>query len=287
MLRITLAALAALALSAGTGRAQTAQPKSVFDVDAPTMTLGFDGQSDTELARGFHGGYRGGFGGYRGGYYGGYRGYYGGYRGYYGYGRGYYGGYYRPYYGYGYYRPYYSYGYYRPYYGYGYGGYGYGYGYPSYYYAQPYYYGGYYGCSSNGSADLVQAVPLNQLPSIPQVTSPNMPYAPNGNGNGNSNGNGGNFNYDGGPNNPVPLPSTNPQTPQYNPPAPQVNPQTPAIPTKGYLVSLPGSTSNSGYTYQAYGSQPTTPRTTTPARTNFAFPAYGETQKSSSFASGN
>jgi len=279
MLRITLAALAALALSAGTGWAQTAQPKSVFDVDAPTMTLGYDGQSDTELTRG----YRGGYGGYRGGYdyrggygYGGYRGYgYGGYRGYgYGY-RGYYGGYYRPYYSYGYYRPYYNYGYYQPYY---YSSY-----YPSYYYAQPYYYGGnYYGCS-NGSADLVQAAPLNQLPSVPQVTPPNMPYAP---GNGNGNGNGGNFNYDGGPNSPVPMPNTNPQTPQYNPPAPQVNPQTPAIPTKGYLVSLPGS-ANSGYTYQAYGAQPTTPRTTTPARTNFAFPAYGDTQKSSGFASGN
>jgi len=197
---------------------------------------------------GYYGGYRGGYGGYRGGYYGGYRGgYYGGYRGGYygGYRGGYYGGYrgyssyYRPYYGgyYNYYRPYYS-GYYQPYYYSTYSYYSYSpsyYGYSSYY---PSYsdYGdsSYYGTSDDSGADTYaicvrrqpatvyyyappqssyqqpsygysysypqqqQQQPPPSYQQAPSQAPQLMPKADE------------TFEYDGGPKNPVPMPSQKP-----------------------------------------------------------------------------
>jgi hypothetical protein len=200
----------------------------------PSAQDSIQGGTDTELVwwgRGWHGrGY------YGRGYYGGYgRAYYGGY----GYGRGYgyggygYGGYgygYRPYYYGSYYRPYYYGGgsYYSPYY-YG-GGYGGGYG-GSYY--SPYYYSSYYPCSGISVPTL--AFQPNGTSSNPLRSPSYMPPVTNGNGNSNSNGNGngngnGTYPYNGGPNNPVPLPNDG-TTPMNGPRG--------NIPLDGKLVSLP------------------------------------------------
>ncbi len=150
MWRGTLAATAGvLVWLAGTG---TAKADDVIrlggpSTDAKTMTLGFDGQADTELVRGggfrgggggFHGGgfHGGGFhgGGFRGGF-GGFRGGFGGFRG----GFGGFGGFRGGFIGRGFYRPYYA-GYWGGYYPYGYGfNYGY-YNYPIYSYYNPYTY---------------------------------------------------------------------------------------------------------------------------------------------------
>jgi hypothetical protein len=282
MLVRTLAGLAGVAaLFAGAQVARAADDviplRGAGSSSAATITLGYDGKADTELARyarggyggyrgghyggygGYRGGHYGGYGGYRGAYYGGYRGgHYGGYRGYYaGYGgyRGYYGGYYRPYYygNYGGYYPYYSSYYYSP----------------SYYYSTPYYDYGYYGCNTGVvAAPSVYAYQQPYYPSVqpygvqgqvygnyngysgvPQqngVTQPMPPVQPpNGNGT---------FPYDGGPNNPVPMPRQD-ATPAKS--APQA-------PTTLRLVSAP--------------SQPVRPAT------QFSFQAYGEDTRASGFA---
>jgi hypothetical protein len=214
---------------------------------------------DIELIRhrggyrgGYHGGYRGGYGGYRGGYYGGYRGaYYGGYRGgvSFSYGRGYYGGYHRPYYS--------SY-----YYG------GYGSSYPRHYgsrvyisagYYQPYssYYSPYYNyypsngyyCPLNGASVMPYATTLDSSPYAPvQNLQPGVTNAPAPQGPGT-------FRYDGGPSTPVPLPGQVQPAPTSKP-AP---PPPPAANTR--LVSIP--------------SQPAT---------GFAYPAYGQPARPTSFA---
>jgi len=274
--------LAALALLAWAGLAQADQPKSVFDngVDAPTITLQGDGDADTELVHGWRGGYgggwRGGYGGYGGGWGvgyrgwgGGYGGYYGGYRGWGGYGGGWGHGYYnRPYVNlsFGYYPRYYSSYHYRPW-SYGYSSYYspsyYGIGYSSYYY-QPYY-GGYYCINGTESDATVQATPLGQLPNVPSMPPADQQEQQP-------------FQYDGGPNSPVPLPSDSTQPQKNNQPAPQA-------PLKGHLVSIPGSPQSSGFAFPAYGSEAQIPAApAAPATSGFAFPAYGEQPQSSGFA---
>src|ERR1043165_235017 len=86
-----LAAGCAMLVQAGAGRADDVIRLGGGNVEATTQTLGFDGDVNTELMRGYHGGHHGGYhhGGYHAGYhhggyhhgyhYGGYR--YGGYRG--------------------------------------------------------------------------------------------------------------------------------------------------------------------------------------------------------------
>src|SRR5204863_6315029 len=89
MLFRSLAGLAGVAaLFAGAQVARAADDviplRGAGSSSAATITLGYDGKADTELARYARGGY-GGYGGYRGGHYGGYCGYrrgpYGGYGG--------------------------------------------------------------------------------------------------------------------------------------------------------------------------------------------------------------
>jgi len=292
MLVRTLAGLAGVAaLFAGTqvARADDVIPLKGGGSTTPAITLGYDGNSETELARyyrgggGFHGGYRGGFyGGYRGGFYGGYRGaYYGGYRGgfYAGY-RGGYGGYYGGYRGYyggyaGYYRPYYYSNYY-----------------PSYYYSTPYYSPYYdYGCSVGPGAygtvsqlNVVQqyqgAPYAAQQPYYPSVTPYGTPQGYNGyNGVPQQNYNGvpqqgfsgyngnpqpmpppvqpnnGTYPYDGGPNQPVPVPRQDSAPTKFAPQAP----------TTLRLVNTPGQA------------------VTTPT-SQFSYPAYGEDNRASGFA---
>jgi len=291
MLRKCLAAVGALAALAWIGAARADEPTSgAASVDAPTITLQGDGQADTELVKGFHGGgfHGGGFhgGGFHGGYHGGYHGgFHGGYHvGHYGHHHGgwggYYAGYYRPwYYGYSsYYYPSYSYAsYYAPSYCY------------TPYYSMPYAYSYYPAAYSyvgytpatvavtyatNGTAaNTVPTVPLNQQYYMPPATS-----GPATNGSASFPGPGGTPIYDGGPANLVPMPQDVP-TPQKGVAAPQA--------PKGYPVSITGPVQNSGHTFPAFGETSTTPapKTATPAG-NFAFPAYGEQSKTSNFASG-
>jgi len=268
-----LATVATLAALAWIGVARADQPSpGASSVDAPTITLQGDGQADTDLVRGYHGGgYHGGghHGGYHG-HYGGNRGYYGGYHnhGYYGGYKNYYGGYYRPYYA-NYYRPYfagysyYSSPYYANYYTPAYNNY-----YPSYYYPPAYSY-----CIGGTTQDYAAApTPLNSQPYMPPVTS-----AAPGQGPPTAGLPGGTpkpYQYDGGPNSPVPMPQDTPEPQKGN---------GPLLPLKGYPVSITGSPQNSGYTFSAYGQ----PSAMTPAtKTQFAFPAYGEKSKSSNFAVG-
>jgi len=257
--------------------------KGSANVNTPTLTLGNDGQSETELARyargGYGGGYRGGhvghYGGYRGGYhgghvghYGGYRGgYYGGYRGYYG---GYYGGYRGGYYGgyAGYYQPYYSsysyspYVYTTPYY----------YSSPSYYYSSPSYYSApYYNgcCDTTANVNIVATRSVVQQPNLLNGTPYSVQPSVRGysgepplNGNNNNNppvmppvqqGNG-TYPYDGGPVAPVPMPRQD------------ANPakSAPAAPATLRLVTYP--------------SQPVQ------QQSQFSFRAYGEDTRASGFA---
>jgi len=273
-----LAGVAALFAGAQVARADDVIPlKSSGTGAASTITLGYNGSADTELARygrggyggGGYGGYRGGFhGGYRGGYaghYGGYRGFYAGYRGFYGgYHRPYYAGFYRPYYG-GYYgSPYYYNSYYStPYYG------GYGGG----YYSAPYYD---YGCSATpGTYGAVTQLSVVQQPYYPSVqpygvqygvqpyngtpygvpqqgisgyggAAPQQPMPPLPSGDGT-------FPYDGGPTIPVPMPRQDAAPAKSAPPAT----------TTLRLVNT--------------GGQPAPP-------TQFSFPAYGEDNRASGFA---
>jgi len=285
MLRKCLTAVGALAALAWVGAVRADEPASgAASVDVPAITLQGDSEADTELVRGWHGGH----GGYHGGFHGGYRGgFHGGYHGGY---HGHYHSYYRPFYNsyYSYYRPYYNYGYSNyGYSNYGYSNYGYSY-YPSYCsYSMPYvsygypasysyasyspYYSpySYYPINGNGVS------PAQTMPLADQayVLPPANQVQPNGNGAPN-----GKYQYDGGPNSPVPVPQQDAPVPQKG-----VAPQ----PLKGYPVSITGPVQNSGLTFPAYGDTAPTPapKTAAPA-SNFAFPAYGEQSKGSGFATG-
>jgi hypothetical protein len=212
--------------------------------DAKTVTLGYDGQSDTMLMRGVHGGgfrggfgggFRGGFVGFRGGFGGGFRGGFVGFRG------GYYGGYRGGFYG-------------------GYGGFYGGYGYWPYYAAYtPYYFPPpvcyptpvytYY--PVGGDVTVVQAAKIYRPTYVaPDRESLPQPYGPPSGPMPFSNGT---YPYDGGPANPIPLPRGADQAPMGQPVAPKIAP-----PTDGRLVSLPTaqpatSAANSGFAYPAYG----------------------------------
>jgi len=285
-----LGAVAVLALWGWTGMARADEPGSAArDGGAKTFTLGFDGQADTDLVRGYRGGhvahYGGGhYGGYGRAYYGGYgRGYYGGYgRSFYGYGRGFYGNYYRPYYGgfyagyRSYYRPYYYAGYYPQYYSSGYySPYSSYYYAPSVYYSTPYYCPISYGVESlapaviNGSGAYYQGQPGYQgQPSYQGQpgANPVMPPAPAGNGSYPAQpDNGGTYPYNGGPGNQVPQQQ---QLPPDAAPIKGVPLKT--VPLEGKLVSLPPK-------------QATKTATAAPA-TRFAYPAYGEQSRETSFA---
>lgn len=160
------------------------------------------------------------------------------------------------------YRPF-SYGYSRSYYNYGYNNYGYNFSYyrpynysfyysrPAYYYSTPYYYSApYYSTPFYYSpynycpiGDTAPAMPyatsaqpsytvLRQAPTsanLPVLTPYSAPVDPNGT-----------YPYNGGPSNPVPLPSVQP--------APQAQP---TVPLEGRAVSLPKEEKK--YTYPAYG----------------------------------
>lgn len=244
------------------------QASDTIRLGGPSAEAGVVGATDTELVR-----WGRGFGGYGRGYGGGYgRGYYGG-----GYGRSYYGGYYaRSYYG-------------RGYYGGGYGGgyYGLPY-YSSYYY--PSYYGGYapyyYPCAGTPAPVVTaQAAPIYQpqyqsqyqpqyqpqaqLPAA-RPSVPYMPPIPNGNsGNGT-------YPYDGGPNNPVPLPKETI--------APLSAPPQGIIPLDGKLVSLPRGTTGGSSVIMTPDMQrlhfvSTTvpvPSRSSATTSRYTYPAYGE-----------
>jgi hypothetical protein len=199
--------------------------------------------------RGGFGGFRGGFGGFRGGFggfrsFGGFRGGFGGFRSFGGF-RGGFGGF-RSFYGYGGY-PWFGYGY--PWLGYG--GYpwlGYdAYGYGGYY---PLYgYGGYYGpCSGLTGGIYTLAMPATgsvaPLSGSPTLPSTN-PTPPQ------MPRDDGTYPYNGGPSTPPPDPKTIP--------VPATAPQR-TVPLEGRSVSLPK-----------------------PA-TKWAYPAYGETARRTSFA---
>lgn len=191
-----------------------------------TMNLLLTGDEDTVLTKygRYYGGY--GYGRYYGGYgryYGGYGRYYGGF-GYGGYNRGFgYSSFYRPYYGY----PRYSYGF----------SLGYNY-WPSYYY-RPYYYGSYY---SYNWAPSCYYYPISDIDQTAPVTTLEM----------NGIANGGYF-YNGGPENPVPLPKKEGKV------------EPPSVPLEGRPVSLPAPKAEekkSKFAYPAYGEEP--------GRTDFA-----------------
>ncbi len=262
----SMLAIGVLSLAAWTSQSQAqvlAPNQSVpAGVDAPTVTLEMNGnEADTELVH------------YRR------------------FSRGFYRGYARPVYGYGYRRSF-SYGFYRPYRGFSYSyyrgfypryGYRYSYSYyPRYYFPRNYYYsgyggfygGGFYGgfyCSDDQSTPTVN---LGELSPVPQVTVPYRQEQPQTFPAPNQPGNNG-YQYDGGPQNPVPVPST--PAPKKAKPAPQPG---------AVLVSLPGN-ENSGHTYRAYGervsNQPSS-QTTNTSTGGFAYPAYGETKSPSQFA---
>lgn len=229
--------------------------------DVMSLELKPGQDADLEEVRGGHGGHggwgrgggwgHGGWGGYRGGWGRGYG--WGGYRGwgYGGWGRGWgwggyrgwgYGGWYRPWGYYGYYRPWGWYG------GWGYPYYSYYsypvYSYPSYYYYSPYAVSYYY--PVNGAVGAAGAANSGDQILIQPRTLPNT---------------NGNFQYDGGPTNPVPLPGG------AAPPAPvpSTSPtRRPAAtaPLDGKLVSVPAAK---------------------PSSEKFAYPAYGE-KRSTNFA---
>jgi len=242
--------LAILAALAGwlqlSGPAQAADTfKLGMTVGAPTLTLGLEkNDAETQLVW-HHGFYRGGYGGFYG------RSFYGG-----GFGRGFYGGFYPRFaYGPSYYYPRYSsfsfgYNFSRPYY----------YAAPAYYYSAPSFYYSSPWCSPIGLSGRVAAtleVPLpmpNQLPPATQQQFPSTqqpPLAPElqpmqpveprqpvpGT-----------YDYDGGPQNPVPLPRNGVQE---NPT--RVLPR-PTVPLEGRPVSLPAK--NAKYSYPAYGEKP-------------------------------
>jgi len=264
---------AGLALLAGLVLTPATRAGDTFRLDMPgpaktsTLTLDTSDPSADLVATWYRGGFRGGFyGGYRGGYGGFYRGGYGGfYRG--GYGgfyRGGYGGFYRPYYGF--YRPSY-YSYYRPSYYPSVFSYGYGYGsYPSYYYPNYSSYG-YYPCGTTTAPVVtLQVAPTTRILQGSIVPAPTQPPAtmPPASSNGNTlptpTPNSGTFPYDGGPKSIVPMP------PAQEEEAPAIRPGGSSIrPADERFISFPepdlsartASTGNKGkWAYPAYGEQP-------------------------------
>ncbi len=251
--------------------------------DTPTQTLQDDG-SGADTIKTWHRGF-GGFGGYRGFGFGGYRGFgYGGlgYRGF-GFGglgyRGFgYGG--LGYRGLGFYRPFYYGGFYRPYYGLGlglglgyglgyglgfgglgyglgYGGLGYGIGYGGYYpgfgygmYGMGYGgyypgigYGGFYGpCAGVSGGVYTLAMPASGgiTPATTAVQPRYTDYATQQAPAGD-----GTYRYDGGPSSPVPNPKAAP--------VPQIAPER-SVPLEGRAVSLPKPATK--WAYPAYGEAP-------------------------------
>ena len=212
-------ALVALAVCAGLSKAQTGD---VLRLDirngGPTLTPGLDANDgDTQLVRGW------------------YRPHYG------------YGGFYRPSYYPRYYASYNSFYYARPSYNYGYAYYRPYYGYSNYYYAPPVYYSPsyyspYYWCPIGDSAPAMpyaaSAQPIYTVlrsgDSAPPALLPYpKPYVDNAVP-------GATYPYDGGPQNPVPMPGAQPQR---------------TVPLEGKAVSLPRSEPK--YTYPAYGEGPT------------------------------
>jgi len=243
---IWTALTAGLLLTAG----GVSQGSDTVRLGGPSAQAAIEGGTDNELVRYGHGHYGGG------------RGYYGG-------GRGYYGGYYGGFYGRSYYRPYYaSYSYYRPYYR----PYVYSY-YPSYYgasYYSPYYASYYYPCAGTVAPTvtlqtqqpITQAQSIYQTPAPPRINNVQpMPPASDSN----------TFPYNGGPNQPIPMPPQNDGAPISSPRG--------IIPLDGKLESLPRETGGgvspvsapNSWTYVRNGN---TAPTVNPTR--IAYPAYGE-----------
>jgi hypothetical protein len=219
-----MAAVGAVLVTALGGEAQA---NDTVRLGGPGVQSDIQGGTDTELVRwgrGFYG-----------------RGHHGGY------GHGHYGArYYTPYFSVGYYsRPYYGGGYYRPYY------------YSSYYY-RPYYYDSYYyyPCAGEAAPLVTAQVQIAPTPKsqqyVPQLPQP-QPYVP-------PMPPAGNFQYDGGPAQPVPMPNS----------GPDLSPARGIVPIDGKLVSLP-----TGITGGFSPVGVVTNRVTNPApRINY--PAYGE-----------
>jgi len=169
---------------------------------------------------------------------------------------GHFGGYGRGFYGYG--RGFYGYG--RGFYGYGRGfyGYGYGLGYARYYYPRYGYYNSYYYPSGSYYYSDPCYYPISQ-PGIQVSASAdvlNVPYTPNTLQTPVPDGR--TFPYDGGPRPSVPMPNADPSPTRI--PVPATVPA-PTVPLDGRAVSLPAPT---------------------PAK--FAYPAYGELPRTTSFA---
>jgi hypothetical protein len=273
---------AGLALLAGFALAPAARAGDTFRLDMPasgsTITLGSPEDPSADLVATAHrGGFRGGFSGGHHGFHGGHHGFHGGHhgfhggfnRGFYGGHRGFYGGFNRGFYG-GFYRPYFYGGYYRPYYagfGYGYGSY---YSYPGAYYGYPSYY------SPCGQPAVVSSAPtmtlqvgpgvapapstINPIPQMPPASNPyegdTLPApkpVP------------GTFPYDGGPKTPVPMPRTE------EAPEPALNNGSTIRPADERFVFLPEPTISAKTAGQ-------------PATGKWAYPAYGEAPRRTSFA---
>jgi hypothetical protein len=286
MIRSSLAAAAAgvLALCTGSARADDVVRLNGTG-DAPTLTLGYDGQSDTELVRrgfgggGFHGGHRGfvhhhGFhhhGFHRAHHHGFHRAHHHGFH-HHGFHRAHHHGFHHH-------------GFHRAHWGRGWGGWGwgrgwgwggglyagysgypgygvYGYEYPIYGGYAPYYNGGYGGYCYPMSASVAIISPSTGADSYAYPGVPDMP--PAGTQAGPQPGDG--YSYDGVPSNSVPMPGAaqpGPAQPAPVQPAPAKGPRRVVPqPAQGLLVSIPGS-----------------PR---PAA-GLAYPAYGEDNRASSF----
>lgn len=230
-----------------------ASPATAAEPDRSTLRLdGFhdavaadvlDEDDEDDLMQISYKGYRGGF---SKGFYGGYRGFYGGYnKGFYGYNRGFYtgfnrgfsNGFYRPYYYGGFYPRYYSSFYYPRYYS----GFSFSFGYRPYYsYYYPRYY---YPVSLSVPTTVISLGGYRPAYSLSPADDYYMPQVPQS----------GDFPYDGGPANPVPMPRAD--TSNGSPP--------PTVPLDPRVVSVPAPT------------KPTT---------KFAYPAYGEKPTKTSFA---
>jgi hypothetical protein len=216
-----LLAVAALLVAAAQAPAGETLRLALDRDDAPQLH-GVAGGVDTLLVHGWRG----------------YRGYYG-YRGYHGYPR---------YYGYRGYSPYRSFGfsfgfsYYRPrYYGYYYAPRAYYYSYPSYsyYYSPPVYYYStpYYYCPIAMDVE-TDALSGGRTPYSETQPPPEIEVPPPRQGNGS-------YRYDGGPDNPVPMPKADPE--------PMRVPQPHASPAER-AVSVPAKPSK--FAYPAYGEEP-------------------------------
>jgi hypothetical protein len=258
------AGLTALLLGGQQAQAQDDTVRLGGNIDSKITTLSYDGDSEITLMRGVRGfvGYRGGYGHYGHGHVGFRVGYGGGYG--YGIGRGYYGG--------GYYG-----GYNRAYYGGGYYGGGYYGGYSPYYYSSyssPYYYNSYPYCAPTvyytqpsysyypigdvqvgptvaATRPSANVAPAQQvLPAqhyqLPQPQQYQPGTVPMPSADGT-------YPYDGGPVNPIPLPK-----------------KTGIDTTDGRIVGLPAQQK---LTTQVGGS-------------GFAYPAYGDSTATTTFAAG-